>query len=950
MSKAYRMHVISGTHWDREWRYTAEQSKPRLVELVDSMMDTLEKHPSYKTYCLDGGLVVIEDYLTIRPENKERLTKLIKSGRVQLVNWYTLPEMFTVAPEALLRNIKLGQDMAAEYGGAMSSGYTATGYGQTSQLPQIYLGFGISNAIFYRGTNKHILQPLFLWEGVDGSRIHTLRTFDEVTRTNWFFYVHQPLVVGKPARDLSYSYDAAHLPVHMCDDILYERGFKLLREKASFRDDEQSLKAALDAIMNQAKPYAINNHILALNMEDNDAPFALLPEMIQALNGVSPDVEIVQDSLDDYIKAIISETKQKELPVHKGELRYTAVEEGFNGLLGATHSSRIKLKILNEQAETALIHLAEPLAAISAALGAEYPRTSLQRAWRHLLQNHAHDSICGAAVDQAHEDNLYNFSVSKMVGQEITARSVEQIFSRIETTEAFQPGDHTITIFNNLPFTRKKVMPVVIDLPKTGQVRGIADSCTGIGATSNEIEYFDVVDSKGLKVACEVLSKEDISIGVERELDTNGIKMPAVRRRMLLEVQVPSLGYSTYALRPRGPEYVAHPKTGPDRPLIARENGVLENGHLKVQINPNGTFSLWHKESGHLMENQHYYTDKGEIGNAHFSVEPLRNTTRLSLGCQAKITMVESNLLRGVYRIDLNLVIPAAAAVDGRDRLTEEKILPISTWLTLEKGLEYLKIRTRLFNSARDHKLQVHFPSGIKAAFAHAESAFAVEQRDIRWTETSDNFEKFYPYQPMQNFVDVSDGRIGLAVLNKGLREYEVRDDEARTIAITLLRTHRAYMTANSDMTPEELDKYPGQQSQGMLEYRYALYPHTGKWDMGGVLRAAYDHKVRLIGIQGVPHKGQGLPVTQSFFKVSPSDKLMLSAVKQSDYDQGLVLRLWNCSGQKFDALVETTLPVKSAALLRLNETVMHELVVDGGSVEFECDPHKIVTILLRMG
>ena len=84
------MHVISGTHWDREWRHTAEQSKPRLIELVDSMLDTLEKNPKYKNYCLDGGFVVLEDYLTIKPENKELLKRFIKSGRVQLVNWYTL--------------------------------------------------------------------------------------------------------------------------------------------------------------------------------------------------------------------------------------------------------------------------------------------------------------------------------------------------------------------------------------------------------------------------------------------------------------------------------------------------------------------------------------------------------------------------------------------------------------------------------------------------------------------------------------------------------------------------------------------------------------------------------------------------------------------------------------------------------------------------------------------
>ena len=128
--------ITPHTHWDREWRHTAEQSKPRLCELIGVILNTLEKRDSYETFCLDGGQVVLEDYLELHPENKERIKKLVRDGRITLVNWYTLPDTFTVAPEAMIRNLKLGQKMADEFGGAMSSGYTATSYGQTSQLPQ----------------------------------------------------------------------------------------------------------------------------------------------------------------------------------------------------------------------------------------------------------------------------------------------------------------------------------------------------------------------------------------------------------------------------------------------------------------------------------------------------------------------------------------------------------------------------------------------------------------------------------------------------------------------------------------------------------------------------------------------------------------------------------------------------------------------------------------------
>ncbi len=946
MSKKFRMHVTCGTHWDREWRHTAEQSKLRLTDLVDSIIELLERKPSYKTFCLDGGLIVVEDYLTVRPENEERLRRLIQAGRIQLVGWYTLPEMFTVAPEALIRNLLVGQRMARAIGGTMESGYTATSYGQTSQLPQLYRGFGISTAIFYRGTNRHVLPSLFLWEGADGTRLHTLRTFDEVTRTNWYFYVHQPLVLGKPPRDLSYTYDKANLPVHLCDEGLYLKAFSLLHEKEDFLRDEASLKNALALLTKQAMPYAVGSQVLAMNMEDNDKPFEKLPEMVDAMNSVSPDIEFVQSSLDEYMQAIIAGSPESKLHVHKGELRYPVVEGGFNGLLGATHSSRPRLKLLNENAETLLVHLAEPLASVASFYGAEYPRTILDRAWLALLSNQAHDSICGAAVDQAHEDMLYRFSIARTVAEEIVCRGVSALFRRLDTATGFQNTDHTITLFNTLNRPRKEVVALVIDLPRMGSGGGIVDPATGVGADSREIDYFDIVDRNGKAVPCHVLSKESIQMAVERDRDTAAAKFPAIRRRLLVEVEVPEMGWATYALRPRGPQYVKNPQPVADRPLLARENGVLENEFLRVQIAPNGTFSLRDKTSGREMAGLHYFTDSGEVGSAHRSVQPQRNTVQTSLGSAAAITLVESSLLRGVYRIDLTLTVPAAATNDTRDRLPQTMELPITTWLTLEKGAKSLKLRTKLTNAARDHKLRVLFPTGIRTDEAAVESAFSVERRGVRWTETGDNAEGFFAFQPMQNFVDLSDGKVGLAVLNRGMREYEVMDDADRTLAITLLRTHRAYMTPNADMTPEEFDRFTGLHAMGELECRYALMPHAGDWESGGVLWEAYRHKVDIQAIQGLPKPGE-LPAAMSFFTVSPAGAVMMAALKQSEDGQATVLRVWNTTGTEQTVSVTTRLPVKAARRVRLDETPMADLELRDGTFRLALRPHEIATVTL---
>lgn len=938
------VHLISGTHWDREWRHTAEQSKLRLADLMDNIIDILENKPNYQCFCVDGGTIVLEDYFTIRPENRDRVRKLIEDKKMIIVNWYTLPETNTVAPEALIRNLIVGHRMAKEFGGGMKSGYTATSYGQPSQLPQLYRGFGIENAIFYRGTNKHVLTPLFDWEGADGSTLTTLRTFDEVTRTNWFFYVHGPAVLGKGQKDLTYTYDPKQLPAHMADLKSYEKAFTLLHEDFDYIHDEKVLKKSLDDLLEQAEPYKIGNDILALNMEDNDEPYRYLPELVDDMNAVYPDLEIVQESMDDYM-AKISANKDYKRAKHHGELRYTTMEHNnFNALLGATHSSRIKIKLYNDDVENNLINLAEPLASYADIYGKRYPTTNINRAWEALLKNHAHDSICGAAVDRAHEDMMYNFSIAKTVAEECTNRSVISLSGKIDTLTSFKPNDYSLTLFNTLPYARDEVIEVVVDTPRYKTQMGDI----GLGGSSQLDDFYDIVDEDGNKLEYVELSKDDISIGVERELDTKAIKFDAKRRHILVKVSVPQSGYRTIAVRMREAEYAFHPEIMDNRRLIAREGGTLENEYLKVTVLPNGTFNMLDKTTGRVMTNMHYFTDSGEVGSAHISNLPRRNTIYTSHGAVANITMLESNTLRGSFRIDLKMVLPAAATIDGHDRTREMKELPISTTLTLEKGCKYLKIHTKLTNEIRDHKLTVHFPSGISGAdFVDAESAWDVATRTIKWRDHKDNAEAFPAFQPMQNFIDVSDGKDGLAIMTKGLREYEICDDEERTVKITLIRTQRAYMTANNNMTVEELDKYTGQHSFGTLEYEYAVYPHEGKWNEADVINHAYAFKVPVKAVQGVPHSGE-LPASASFFTVNQEKKVLISALKQAEDGDGKILRVWNTTGDDLLLNIGTILPVVSVERVKLDESDPQPVEFANGEFSIDLRPHKIETFRIR--
>lgn len=948
--------VISGTHWDREWRYSADQSLLRLAEIIDDLLVIMEKSDDFACFLLDGGTVVIEDYLAVRPENEQRLRKLMEQKRVFSVPWYTLPEMNTVAPEALVRNLLVGQRMSREFHSGMTTGYTATSYGQLSQLPQMYAGFGLDSALTYRGTNKFQVPPICEWEGADGTRIHHIRCFDEVTRTNWFFFVHYELVLGKRPRDIGIKYDKKNLPVHMADNPMYETAFQLLYEDHRFNTDPEQMRKSLKRLARQAEPQAIGPHLLALDMEDNASPYYNLPNLIDVLNDVQDEYQIVHASLEDYKKAALAAVKGKKIPVLKGEMRYTAIEVGFNALLGGTHSSRIKLKLLNHEAERELIAMAEPLQTLAALNGDEYRRSLLDRAWLELLKNHAHDSICGAAIHEAHEDMPYRFRAARSIAREVGRKACEHLWMKMNTAKVFKEDDLTLTFFNPTLNPRKAVIPIVVDTPLPDAEDVFVEACTGAGPIMDEepdvltYDQFDILDEKGKPIPYKVMEVERIHVEAERKLDSNAVAYQMDRRRLLIEAEAPAMGYRTVALRPRDRIYNPDPQPRGDRPMIALPGGVLQNENLKVQINANGTFDLTDLKSGKTIAGMHWFEDNGSVGNAHQVRQPMRDFTVTSLGCAPTITLLESNTLRGVYKIDLVLPIPADADIEKRNRGNNIVELLITTWLTLTRGSRRLEIKTQFDNAARDHRLRVMLPSDVQTDMVSAESAYDVIERCFLWKDVKDNFEGHHPFQPMQSFIDLSDGKNGVALLSKGLREYEVVDDPRRTMALTLMRSHRAYMLAAKEpLSPAEYEKHFSSHSLGVHEMEYAVMFHTGDWRKGKVLNEAADFNTPWRVLQGVPKPGE-LPVTLSMLSVAPAEHVHLSALCQADDGKGYILRLWNSSDKTVEAKIETQLPIKSMTKVRMDESKkLGQLDKQGKAYKLKLGRKEIATLRLQM-
>jgi mannosylglycerate hydrolase len=865
--------------------------------------------------------------------------------------------MNTVAPEALIRNLLVGKKMTEHFGGGSKTGYTATSYGQISQLAQIYAGFDIKAAMSYRGTNKHQVPPICKLQSPDGTQIYHIRCFDEVTRTNWFFFPHYMLVLGKNPRDLSAKWNPAEWPVHSADAGLYETAFQLKNEKTDFNKNPQDIQKAMRMLIAQAQPQIINNQLLALDMEDNAVPYTGLPELIKAVNKAQNDCVVKQSSLDEYVEACLKNLNESQMHVHKGEMRYTAIEAGFNGLLGATHSSRVNLKIANDLAQRELINVAEPLSSISAMLGGSYEKTLLDRAWLYLLKNHAHDSICGAAIDYAHLDNPFRFRAATSIAKECSRKATEEIWLKIDTKGKFQDGDLTLTFFNTLPNLRKRIEFVIVDTPRPNFGNFKIETCTGVGPIAEGFEpdkmltfqYFDIVDENGNSVPYVILERENIDMEIERKLDSNASVYDILRNRLLIEVDIPAMGYRTYAVRPRLRKYNFAPQPVGEQNLLAANDGILENEFIKVKINSNGTFDITDKQNGKTICGLHYFCDDASTGNAHKHKGTLRDFTVTSLCGNAVLTLVENNPLRASWKIEQQMQIPSQADANAKDRSAHKTILPICTLITLTKDSRLVEIKTTVENSAKDHRLRIMLPTDIKTDYAYADAPFDVVKRNFLRQDVADNMEEFHPYQPMQRFVTVSDEKSGFSFISKGLGEYEVIDDKRRTLAVTLLRTTRAYMKANrGQMTPEELEQNLGQHCIGKLEYQYAICMHQQNWKQAKIHIAADDYRTPVRILQAVPKAGT-LPPTNSLIKIEKNDALQISAFFKSDIHDGYILRIWNTDQTTVESKIIFNMPTDCVDEISLDERrIFSSSKADDGKINVKLRPAEIKTLLIK--
>ena len=170
-AKKTTIHIVSYTHWDREFRFDFETTRMWFVRLMDNLLSIMRSKPAFKYFLLDGQFGLVDDYLEIRPEKEDELRRLAAEGRLQLGPWYSLPDSSSIHGESLVRNLMVGLRKSRDFGGAMELGYNVFSFGQIAQLPQIYAGFGIDTIVFYKNMDRRRSRyEEFIWQAPDGTR------------------------------------------------------------------------------------------------------------------------------------------------------------------------------------------------------------------------------------------------------------------------------------------------------------------------------------------------------------------------------------------------------------------------------------------------------------------------------------------------------------------------------------------------------------------------------------------------------------------------------------------------------------------------------------------------------------------------------------------------------------------------------------------------------------
>jgi alpha-mannosidase len=844
------LHIIPHSHWDREWYMGFDRHRVRLVELFDTLINVMEQHPDYTYYHMDGQFVVIEDYLEIKPHMRERLEALIRADRIQIGPWYVLQDEYLISGEANVRNmlygIKLCKTLGAE---PVMCGYFPDAFGNVSQAPQILRGFGIDNAIFGRGLNdlgsdnavvkqNGITGSELMWQSPDGSEVIG------VMFANWY-------------------HNAMELPT-----------------------DPKALRERIKHIVASTSRFATTDHLLGMNGCDHQPVQTNLHEVIALANEVQDEVVVKQSNFKDYI-AEMRKHKDKFKPV-RGEIAGQYTGGGY--LLINTASSHIDIKQKNHDTQLMLERIAEPLNSISYLAGDEYRADFFLYAWRMLMQNHPHDSVCTCSCDEVYDEMLTRFAKSFATADEMKLAALDYLARSIDTSAA---ADRNLIVFSLEPTPTSTVVRTVVDFPENSGITEI-----------------HIKDASGNIVFC---TYKFLGRTFTYTLPKDSFRKPAFVDRFEVEFLAQLSGGLGYEI------YTVHPGSAPVKTTLSAYTAGAENEFYKLTFNKNGTFELENKATGRIYSGCNLIEDTRDVGDLYNYRQAKDDVPVTNTDTAAEISVDSQNDLSVTFKVKVSIAIDA----------------DVTSYIKVTAGVPYPEIRTVIDNRFGNHRVRALFPSDIMTDKVLADGQFDLVERNITpwegWKNPSNT-------QRCTAFFAVEGERDCLAVANRGLHEYEVLRDGRNTMAVTLLR-------CTGEIGDWGVFPTPKGQCIGRYELEYApvMYCACDKARGYGLAYAFAGQPA--LAVQTGRHGGT-LPASRKYIAYD-NGYVRMSALKKAEDSDSLIFRCFNISDKPQATEFTVDPQIMAVYMSRLDETRGEEIQVKGGKFTLEIGAKKIVTLEL---
>ncbi len=882
-------HIVSHSHWDREWYKSFEQFRSMLVNMVDDLIDLIERDPGFVCFTLDGQMVILEDYLAVRPEREDLLRRLVQEGRLVIGPWYILPDEFLVSGEATVRNLLHGGAMARRFGGEMRVGYIPDSFGHIAMMPAILNGFDIHNALVYRGFGGEPDQKSseYWWRAPDGTRCLLVHLF-------------------------RHGYSAGYFHQESDDQIVQRfRGLK----------DEVDARAA-------------TSHRLIMNGGDHHWPDPRLPHTLDLLRNHF-EGRFLHSSVQQYVDAVRPEVSS--LPEIAGELRF-GYRYAF-AVLGGVYSSRMYLKQANWRAQSLLQRYAEPLNAFATTLGMRSQLPLLRQAWRTLLKNHPHDSICGCSVDPVHREMMTRFSAVQDIGGSIVEAALEHL---VPVDDRASEDDRMLLFFNPSARPRSDIARAEIRFYLQDIVVGLNPDVQ-VAPRREPVKGFVLLDGHGRETPYQILKHGD-----DYDLTPSKYNYPkqtyAEQYSVLVDARaVPPLGFSGLTIRKteRMPRYRSKLKAG---------RNFLENEQVRVEVNAKGEVTVRDKTTGRVFRKLHVLEDSGDVGDEYNYAYPRRDRRMLSNKERWRVSVAERGPLRAALRLHGSMRVPGGAAPSRRARGTAMITMPVTTTISLTLTSRMVTFETTVDNNARDHRLRVLLPTGMATDTVTVDEHFTLVDRTTRRYDLREfTIEHPAAVAPMQRFVAVRDDSAACVLLSDGLPEYELLPDGRGTLALTLLRC--VGLLAGEDLITRPGGKAgwhnatPEAQCPGLHTFRYAFIAlRADEWRSYRPVEEACE----CFHYPFMPIRRKNpdpLPMEASFLSV-PGGQLTLSACKVAEDGDGVVIRLNNPTEGEVEETVVFARPPVRVAETRLDETVIRPLELAGGrELRVRVGPSGILTI-----